>query len=344
MTSPEIRTLLNEALRLDLIGPDNDHAFAHELLPQSPRRWYLTGYLVPSNAPIQQRRDEESDEEIDSVGDCDGTDDGSPPDRSPSKKSFLPSSMGLSVLLPPGVNEMEARVCWGDYTYEDGGDQPDVEPEDGDEETAVVHDAVVREPDPLAGRRGYRRLPREAIVNLKLTPSGTRPEPVLIPNSGGLTLLMTVRDIPAHSHALSRLPGGTRSVSVFLVNRRPPNEERGYKAFAFQARLELRSTQSFVPRPDLRGASDVSINNDWDIRVADLHYRGVYEYAVGHGISATTDPTSGGRIVATTWIPQALVERVSPSKMAGVELGMEALGQLADGKDAKQKLGPLVEQ
>jgi hypothetical protein len=50
-TSADIRAELVEALRLDLVGPDNDHAFAHELLLESPRRWYLSGFLVPRPAP-----------------------------------------------------------------------------------------------------------------------------------------------------------------------------------------------------------------------------------------------------------------------------------------------------
>jgi len=30
---------LVEALRLDLVGPDNNHPFAHELLPEPPSHW-----------------------------------------------------------------------------------------------------------------------------------------------------------------------------------------------------------------------------------------------------------------------------------------------------------------
>ncbi len=36
--SAQVRAELLEALRLDLVGPENEHAFAHELLPDSPRR------------------------------------------------------------------------------------------------------------------------------------------------------------------------------------------------------------------------------------------------------------------------------------------------------------------
>ena len=36
--SAAVRAKLCEALRLDLIGPHNDHAFARELLPERPER------------------------------------------------------------------------------------------------------------------------------------------------------------------------------------------------------------------------------------------------------------------------------------------------------------------
>ena len=52
MNSIDVRTKLVEALRLDLVGPGNDHAFVRELLPESPSRWYLTGFLVPVAAPV----------------------------------------------------------------------------------------------------------------------------------------------------------------------------------------------------------------------------------------------------------------------------------------------------
>lgn len=69
MNSTTVRGELVEALRLDLVGPSNDHAFAHELLPQSPRRWYLTGFLVPTNAEqkVKQSGDDEMPEEAPAI-------------------------------------------------------------------------------------------------------------------------------------------------------------------------------------------------------------------------------------------------------------------------------------
>ena len=38
MTSAEIRSQLVEALKLDFVGPGNERAFAHKLLPDAPSR------------------------------------------------------------------------------------------------------------------------------------------------------------------------------------------------------------------------------------------------------------------------------------------------------------------
>ena len=114
MNSLHVRGQLVETLRLDLIGPDNDHAFANELLPEPPTRWYLTGLLVPTDAPIEQRFDETSAEEIDSPAEPGGLDDDAEPDRqaasAANRRSLLPSSMGLSVLVPTATTAVKAAV------------------------------------------------------------------------------------------------------------------------------------------------------------------------------------------------------------------------------------------
>lgn len=368
-----VRSELVEALKLDLVGPDKDHAFAHELLPDAPSRWYLTGFLVPSQAPVEQKSDETSTEEIDSAGDTEGTDDASPPDRAAARKSLLPSSMGLSVLVPPGADALQVIVAWGDYHYEGATIEP------GDAGPSLETPAELHEQPPAFGKdlatgrpgdwanvpqsqspqvpqssaaRGYRREPREETVSVPLPPAGSKPREFQVPNSGGLTLSVTVRAVPAAGmpagaalagHASSRLPAGTRSVSVFLVNNRSPNNERHYRAFAFQTSLKLTCPEPFVPR-HLRCTLATGLAEDWDEQVADLQFRDVFEYAVGHGLSATAErePCGVCRVVKTTWIPTAEVEKVSPASIADVELSMEALGALSSHVETEAKLAPLV--
>lgn len=139
------------------------------------------------------------------------------------------------------------------------------------------------------------------------------------------------------------LPAGTRSVSVFLVNRRRPADTAlRDQAFCFQAYLDIHSDRPFVPRPNLLNlASDT-----WDERIADLQYHDALEYAVGHSIAteAWVNAAQECRVIRTCWIPQAEVKHVAPADIQGVELAMDVLGQLADAAAAADKLGALVTQ
>ncbi|HEV2761770.1 MAG TPA: hypothetical protein VGV38_02155, partial [Pyrinomonadaceae bacterium] len=348
-TSESIRRELVEALRLDLVGPTNDHVFARELLRESPTRWYLTGFLVPSGAPADQRTDATATEEIDAAGEGDATDDASTPDRAAARRTFLPSSMGLSVLVGPDVSTLQAIVSWGDYVSEGGAEEESAEAETGTDQT----EAVSREneqgssgPDgaaPVAKRaRGYRRVLREETVSISLPPDPLKPTTIEVPRSDGLVLVVTTRAVSATAIGSSRLPDGTRSVSVFLVNRRRPHEKNAYRAFVFQTELRVTSEKPFVARPDLRGGILGEPERDDD--VADLQYRDVCEFAVGHGVSAAADKGSDHSCssVRTAWIPAAEVEWVAPAVIPDVELGMEALASLGSGTEAAAVLRPLV--
>ena len=330
LTSDIVRERLIEALRVDLIGPHNDHRFARELLRESPSRWYLTGFLVPLDAPEEQRFDEQMVEEIDAGGDAEGGDDGEPPDRNAARRSYLPSSIGLTLLVPTDAQALKVDVEWGDYQWE-GEDVAG--PTDG-----AAPDGGSDEPADVSRRRGYRRTPKDSTVSIPLG-SAANPDGVLLPASDGLRVVVSVRPVVDNP----RVPSGARSVSVFLVNRRRPDEDRRYRAFVFQPRLTVRCEQALVPRPDPRWAEGGNTLAEWDDRVADLHYRDVYEYAVGHGVSASATIDAGAcRRVATEWMPSADVERVVPPSMGGVELRMEALAELADLDAARAALSPLV--
>jgi hypothetical protein len=106
-----------------------------------------------------------------------------------------------------------------------------------------------------------------------------------------------------------------------------------------QAELTLECAEGFVPRPGLSGLK----SSDEDLRIADLQYRDVFEFAVGHNVSATTK--ANGRnchVVSTAWIPTAHVELVEAASITGVELSMEALAGLADHAAAQRALKPMA--
>ncbi len=119
MTSVEVRRSLVEAVKLDLVGPENGSDLEHEVLSQAPSRWYLTGFLVPLEASESQRSDETADDEMDGAADeAGGTDDAHEPEKPAARRALLPSSMGLSLLISPETKEFKVLVRWGDYSQE----------------------------------------------------------------------------------------------------------------------------------------------------------------------------------------------------------------------------------
>jgi hypothetical protein len=71
----EIRDALVDALGLDLIGPSPGHPLESEVLEQPPSRWYLTGFLVPTGASLEQHSEEAGTEQAELFDTGRGTDD-----------------------------------------------------------------------------------------------------------------------------------------------------------------------------------------------------------------------------------------------------------------------------
>jgi len=61
----KVREALLDALQVDLIGPLGALGDHSETLPHAPSRWYLTGFLVPTDADEDQRYDPNSNDEVD---------------------------------------------------------------------------------------------------------------------------------------------------------------------------------------------------------------------------------------------------------------------------------------
>ncbi|MEQ8762552.1 MAG: DISARM system helicase DrmA [Planctomycetota bacterium] len=320
-TSLEVREGLVLALRLDLVGPWAGHPRATERIEgwKRPANEYLTGFLIPSGTPPERGADADEDDDLGGeVPAASGLSEESNEERKAAKKGFFPSSMGLSFLVPQAAEALQVTVRWGDYEL------TEIAGADGEAMTV------------------WQRHPRETEVALPLTGSAEATVQD-VPGSGGLQLHLVER--PVSSKDLDgHIPQGTRSASIFLVNHRPPiPREQGEPdaAFAFQTELEVRCEQPFVPRPDLRGARA----DDWDDQVADLHYADTPAYATGHGVSAEGEVVDGEcRLVRTTWIPSAEVEKTATVSVPGVELSMDSLGALEDGAAALAALLPMVKE
>ncbi|MGH9663712.1 MAG: DISARM system helicase DrmA, partial [Bryobacteraceae bacterium] len=205
------------------------------------------------------------------------------------------------------------RVTWGDYRLE---------------------------ATETAGQEIWKRTEGNENVDLDVSMPVNQPIETEVPGSDGLFVALLVRPLGA-AFSEAGLPAGAKTISVFLVNKRRPEQNDRVKdrAFAFQVRLEVHAEVPFLARPDIRGL----FTNDWDDEVADLQYRDSGEYSVGHNVS-TEACLDGGvcRVARTCWIPRAEVERVEPpATIPNVELGMRSLAGLADGADAWAKLSAL---
>ena len=318
--SPKVRDALTHALHLDLIGPgaglEDEHA--EERLPgwERPSMWYLAGFLVPTGSPGPQRGDDDAEDGWDAeVPEGVGQEGESAEDGKQAKRGFFPSSMGLSFLVYSAARTIRVTVTWGDYTRGEGEDW-----------SGKAVEAWVRTPRTeqveiaLDGNAGLVRLP--------------------VPGSRGLVLCVAER--PIRTEGLGgRIESGTRAVSVFLVNERPPAEDHwdADESYAFQARLTVECEEHFHPRHDLSARH----SSEWDKRVADLHYADTPAYATGHGVSADWTVVDGVCTqVRTSWIGTAEVEATRPQPVEGVELSMRKLGELSDGPAARDALQPLV--
>ncbi|MDR3488422.1 MAG: DISARM system helicase DrmA [Bradyrhizobium sp.] len=358
--SVDVRAHVVRVFGRDLIGPGpQDADLANERLNESPSRWYLAGFLAPADDPLTlEGNDDESDpsaqeemeidvEEPDADGVGGAATDNEEPEAPNARRRFLPSSIGLTVLLDPSVTSIEARISWGDYTTEPPLPETILLPEPlPDELGADGRPKRVERP-----QVDWVRSSKQRVVRLSVKDG--RGGPLVIPESaaeqrrgGGLVL-------ETHSRVFSyETPDGTiervRALTVFLVNRRAI-VHRFYAdvSYAFQACLELVCEQGFRPRRDLSGYRA----QDLDLRIADLHYRDVCEWAVGRNAAASWNHSEdSARAVTRVWtdpLPAAEVERVAPNEDAefktSVVFGMEALAQLseADGPALRAALSDL---
>ena len=293
----EVRDRLVHALNLDLVGPWAGHPHDAERLPGwiRPSNWYLTGFLIPSSTEPELRSEGDEDDELDETPEESGLAEESAEERRAAKRAFFPSSIGLSFLMSKDTDSLDVTVRWGDYEHA-GAD-----------------------PEEAESLSAWQRIPRAETV--RVVPLGAAD--YLVPDSAGLELHVVER--PVNTQNIPDMPSGTRSVSVFLVNRRRPVPANRDSAYAFQAEIEVRGQRPFVPRFDLTGA----LASDWDERVADLHYADSPEYATGHGISADWDIVDGEcRSLRTTWIPSGEVAKTDTVEVPGAELSMDALGEI----------------
>ena len=301
---------------MDLIGPWADHELARERLPNfggrvRPSTWYLTGFIVPSNAPPKVEILDDSEDELDEATTRAAPSEEAGDEGKTARKGYFPSSIGLSFQIDAQTRELNVTVSWGDYI-----------------------------PERVEGKPVWTRIPHKQQLDVRL-PRGDRNQTMQVPESGGLVLHIITRSI--HGFQVSGLENN-RSVSIFLVNQRKPDSAGGSQdddqTYDFQPEIEVNSSRP-LPSKSIRQSSHVK---EWDDEVADLHYADCPEYATGHGVSADWTVIDGQcRMIRTSWIGFAEVKHVETTALTGVNLSMYTLGRMEDGTAVHRLLDPLVE-
>ena len=249
----------------------------------------MTGFIAPKedeveeDDPAVQEEDEREAEQDLGSGAGGAAGDDEPSDAPVTHRRFLPSSIGLTVLLPMDVDSMEARVSWGDYVTE----------------PPLPEDALLSSgnDDGSSGRRViWVRVPQQRSVTLAVPNGRGR---AFVPDSGPTQMARGgALELTSHAREFAYcLPDGAeervRALTVFLVNRRTAVRRRyADVAYAFQGRLELVCPDGFRARFDLSGYGAA----DEDLQIADLHYRDVEEYAVGRNAAASWEVDSDGKV------------------------------------------------
>ena len=323
-TSLSVRETILTKLRRDLIGPSpvpQDADLADEILPEEPSKWYLTGWIAPTQdgtAPLDEEDIDAPPEESLAGLEPASTapdDEGTAQDHT-ARKRFLPTSLGLSMALPITATEVTVTLDWGDYIAEP------LPPE-------AVLEAQDRRPMPDVR---WCRKPRHVEHRLKLK-DGKWEEilpdsKTLINRPGWMHLSMICK-----KSKMRQVEGPDVeiwSLSVFVVNRRAVVRNRRFAemSYAFQVRMTVACAEGIVAGHDLTGYH----SEDPDLRTHDLHYHDVTQYAAGRNTSCAHEADADGvvRRVRTEPMPVAEVERVAPNeKITGVTFDMAALRDAA---------------
>ncbi|MCU0691539.1 MAG: DISARM system helicase DrmA [Polyangiaceae bacterium] len=317
---PHERDYLVKTLEADMVGPYSLDPASEEVLPTAPLRWYMTGFLAPVQSPPIDPSTEDDDH---GAGDDDSDPDTGGQEPLPKVPRRLPSSVGISVLLPPGTDDqhVDVMVRWGHYEPP----APDAEPRD------KKHKSI----PPGARESWTRRACGPFVATLRLEKHAVEEGVEVAPGVwvGGYLGLTKGNG----------LPSDTRALTVFVVNRGQVQEPID-RSCLFQVHMEVRFAEGLLPRPNRRDdASD-----DWDARVSDLQFRHRMEWAVGHGVSVApirADGSADAKVVGaqTSWLPSAEVPRVVTAELPDVVTEMHRLAQLQSGDEVRRALGSLVE-
>ena len=317
-----VRDHIITALKTDLVGPFK----SREILPTPPSRWYMTGFLVPKDASIEQKTDTEALDEFAKAGAEEG-EEGDGGSGSSGLTPYFSSSMGMSFLVPQKVNHVYVSVRWGRYRRlskeeSDKWSQHErkVNREFLQKTSKLIEDLEVEDDKEAFGVYWQRCSDFEQSFRVPILKEGK----IQIPSMNGVHTEEVYFEV-CHAQ-YSEKSNDAHVVSLFLVNGIPPMDTKtsADESSIFQVGFSVECLEGFVPRE----FKNLSQQED-DLR-NDLQYRDCCEWAVGHGISTIAHQQENGSVqrLETTWIPSAKVYRMKENSIDGVECSMRVLSNM----------------
>ena len=248
-----VRDLLHEALVMDLLGPAGG---PHEIVEDTDvRDRYLVGKLAPSGdrEGLPEKYVELPEEAVTDPED-------QPDDQDVGSRgvSLFPSSIGLTFEVKPGVDTLVVEASWGSY------EKLPLTEEDGERKVY----------------QRWRRRPRGGRVEIDLRSTEGRLEP----------LELDARAPGVRLHGIVRPPteaGGSRVVTLFLVNEQVRPRSKEGEAWVFQPEIVVRSPDG---RPAFERRPVGSTEDDGELRAFDMLYRDYAPFAMGHGVATRAVP------------------------------------------------------
>jgi hypothetical protein len=293
------RTEILKRLKCDVIGP---RAGGREVISERPSSRYLTGILFPQGSVIGQDEDDEIDNPEDGDDGTSGVD-----EKVSLFASLRPSTAGFSFAISDDGGDKIVRVgvfCARYFAeYVDEEEQKTIAGAEVEAAGIELPMEVAAEPnsppegtDSRSQKQVWRRNSLKARFEFR-------------PQEGD------GRDIDEECQIECvwkvRRTEGVYLVTIQFVNNVKDKdltftEREEATLFQFRAIAICEQGGRFVPRPQIvRG-------RDEDQEIADLIYRDVREYAVGHTASASwrNDGPNGPKAVFLTWMPTALVRQM----------------------------------
>lgn len=284
----EARALVQDFLTKDLFGPVKED----EILEDEPLKYYVLGRLFPY---------ETEHEVLDTLND-DLEDIQEAYDASISlSNAYCPSSMAVTVTIRDNVEKIHVKIGGAQYkpiehktTYMKKI-KKDVNDSELDEDEQY-------EPKTLVDYT-WQRVPFEFSETIEI---GYK-------NGVMVHAVKDMLELQVYVHKV--FDNGARIVTFSLVNRNKNNKSaliNNTNSF-FQPQMELRAADE-VSVPFIEKRMNIEVSEDKEIKLFNMLYSHIGNYAVGHGCSVLwTQKDDGASAVRSTFLPEYELKQMRPA-------------------------------